>query len=158
MRIAQEDPAAPDIVTLLEAHLRDMRDTSPPESIHALDVDALRSPHITFLAARDDDGALWGVGALAELDPSHGEVKSMRTTPEARGQGVASAVLTRLIEIASERGYGAVSLETGAEDFFLAAHRLYERHGFVACGPFGTYGPDPHSRFYTLALPLRAAD
>lgn len=150
--ISIEDPSTPDIVALLEAHLQDMRDTSPPESIHALDVEALRKPHITFLAARDDKGALLGVGAIAQLDQAHGEVKSMRTHAEARGRGVAAAVLTQLLDIARERGYAWVSLETGAEDFFQPAHRLYERHGFARCGPFGSYVEDPHSRFYTLQL------
>ncbi len=149
MRIEREDPATPDVVSLLEQHLADMHATSPAESVHALDVDALRQPHIAFFAARDDAGALLGVGALAELDRDHGEIKSMRTTPAARGHGVASTVLARLLDLARDRGYARVSLETGSQDFFAPAHRLYERHGFVPCEPFGTYRPNPHSCFYT---------
>lgn len=152
MHIAIEDPASPDIVALLEAHLADMYATSPADSVHALDVQALRKPHITFVAARDGHDLLLGVGALAELDHTGGEVKSMRTAPTARGQGVAAAVLERLLAIARERGYARVSLETGSQDFFAPAHRLYERHGFRPCEPFGMYQPDPNSRFYTLAL------
>lgn len=152
MRIEREDPTTPDIVALLEQHLADMYATSPAESVHALDVEALRKPCIAFFSARDDAGLLLGVGALAELDRTQGEIKSMRTAPSARGQGVAAAVLARLLDLARDRGYVRVSLETGSQDFFAAAHRLYERHGFRPCEPFGAYRPDPHSRFYTLAL------
>lgn len=147
-----EDPATPDIAALLEAHLAVTRDTAPPESCHALDVQALRQPDITFLAARDDAGALLGMGALLNLGAGHGEIKSMHTVAGARGRGVAGAVLTQLLEIAREAGYARVSLETGAQAFFEPAHRLYERHGFTVCGPFDTYVDDPHSRFYTLLL------
>ncbi|MDN4477163.1 GNAT family N-acetyltransferase [Demequina sp. SYSU T00039] len=152
VRIAVEDPATDDVVALLSEHLADMHATSPAESVHALDVRALRAPHVTFLAARDHAGALLGVGALAVLGPDHGEIESMRTTPAARGRGVAAAVLARIVDLGRERGLARLSLETGTQDFFAPAHRLYERHGFVACGPFGSYRSDPHSRFYTLAL------
>lgn len=155
MRISIEDPGQPDIVALLERHLASTKDTAPPESCHALDLEGLRAPHITFMAARDDAGTLLGMGALADLGAGLGEIKSMHTSSEARGQGIAAAVLTQLIETAREAGFTRVSLETGAQDFFGTAHRLYERHGFTECEPFGTYKPDPHSRFYTL--PLTAA-
>lgn len=150
--IAIEDPSDPDIVELLSEHLADMHAESPPESCHALDVDALRAEHITLVAARDSSGELLGIGALAELDPTHGELKSMRTAHAARGQGVASAIVSRLLTIARERGYSHVSLETGSKEYFAAAHRLYARHGFTECGPFGDYRTDPNSRFFTLAL------
>ncbi len=152
MRIEPEDPATPDVVALLRQHLAVTKNTAPPESCHALDVDELRAPHITFLAARDDAGVLLGMGALAELGAGHGEIKSMHTASAARGRGVAAATLTRLVEIARAAGYARVSLETGSQDFFAPAHRLYERHGFTECGPFGTYVADPHSRFYALNL------
>lgn len=152
MRIEREDPATPDVVALLEQHLAVTRDTAPPESCHALDAGELRAPHITFLAARDDDGTLLGIGALADLGNAHGEIKSMHTALAARGRGIAAAVLTLLVEIAREAGYTRVSLETGTQDFFAPAHRLYERHGFTECAPFDTYVADPHSRFYTLNL------
>jgi putative acetyltransferase len=152
VHIAIEDPGTSDIVALLEEHLADMRAESPPESVHALDVDRLRAGHVTFLAARDSGGALLGVGALAELDPTHGELKSMRTAHSARGQGVAAAIVAALVDIARERRYERVSLETGAQEYFSAAHRLYERAGFVECGPFGSYDEDPNSRFFTLPL------
>ncbi|MGC4175849.1 GNAT family N-acetyltransferase [Demequina sp.] len=152
MLISREDPATADIVALLEEHLADMHAESPPESVHALDVQRLREPHVTFLAARDDEGRLLGVGALAELTADHAELKSMRTNRAFRGQGVAASVLSQLLAIASERGYERVSLETGTQQYFAAAHRLYERSGFTECEPFGTYAEDPFSRFYTLEL------
>lgn len=147
-----EDPAAPDIVALLGEHLADMHATSPAESVHALDVEALRAAHVTFVAARDATGDLLGVGALARLDPGHAEIKSMRTAAAARGRGVAAAVLGRLLELARDAGVTRVSLETGTQDFFRPAHRLYERHGFEPCGPFGSYAVDPCSRFYTRSV------
>ena len=152
MRIAIEDPSATDVVALLEQHLADMHAESPPESVHALDVERLRAPHVTFLSARDADGTLLGVGAISELTPRHGELKSMRTAPQARGRGVAGAVVEALLDLARERGYERVSLETGSHAYFAAAHRLYERAGFAECGPFGAYAPDPNSRFFTLEL------
>lgn len=152
MRVRVEDPAAPDIAALLEEHLADMASTSPPESMHALDLSGLRAASVIVVAARDEDGELLGIGALKELDPTHGEVKSMRTATHRRGTGVASALLGHLLEEARRRGYARVSLETGADAPFAAAHRLYERFGFEQCPPFSDYGPDPLSRFYTLAL------
>ncbi|HEY1133934.1 MAG TPA: GNAT family N-acetyltransferase [Nocardioides sp.] len=153
-----------DVVALLEAHLADMRAVSPPESVHALDLDALRSPDITFCVARAADGALLGVGALKELaGPAttgvggHGEIKSMRTAPAAVRTGVASHLLAHLLGLAAERGLGRVSLETGAEPFFDPARRFYARHGFVACGPFGDYAPDPNSVFMTRVVAAAAA-
>ena len=152
MRIEREDPATPDVAALLEQHLAVTKDTAPPESCHALDSDELCAPHITFLTARDDDGVLLGMGALADLGcgPRRDQVDAHGSG--ARGRGIAAAVLARLVEIARESGYARVSLETGSQDFFAPAHRLYERHGFTECGPFDTYVADPHSRFYTLDL------
>ncbi|MDN4476402.1 GNAT family N-acetyltransferase [Demequina sp. SYSU T00192] len=152
MQISVADPAVPDVVALLTEHLADMHATSPAESVHALDVERLRATHVTFLTARADEGGLMGVGALAELGDGHAEVKSMRTAHAHRGAGVAAAVLGALIEAARSRGCTRVSLETGTEAYFAAAHRLYERAGFTPCGPFGSYTEDPHSRFYTLAI------
>ncbi|GAA1735973.1 GNAT family N-acetyltransferase [Isoptericola hypogeus] len=165
MIIAPETPTGADVRALLDEHLADMFATSPPESVHALDHTALLAPSVTFLAARDDAGVLLGCGALAELAPGapdgagaagHGELKSMRTARAARGRGVASAVLARLLELAAGRGYARVSLETGTQEFFAPARRLYARHGFVECGPFGSYALDPHSVFMTLPLPAGA--
>ena len=155
--IAPESPTAADVRALLDEHLADMHATSPAESVHALDLSGLLAPSVTFLTARDD-GTLLGCGALSELEPTtstsagRGELKSMRTARPARGRGVASAVLDRLVALARERGYAAVSLETGPQEYFAPARRLYARHGFVPCGPFGSYSPDPCSVFFTLDL------
>lgn len=150
--VSLDSPARPDVLALLDEHLTDMYATSPACSVHALDHTALLAPSITFLTARDLDGTLLGCGALKELDAEHGELKSMRTTAAARGRGVASAVLGELLALAAERGYARVSLETGPQDYFAAARRLYARHGFTECGPFGDYALDPYSVFMTLEL------
>ncbi|MDH2445268.1 GNAT family N-acetyltransferase [Amnibacterium sp. CER49] len=152
MRVEPDDPRRPDVVALLVDHLADMHRESPPESVHALDVEALAAPGITFWSVRDDDGLLLGCGALKALGADEGEVKSMRTSGAARGRGVASRVLAVILDEAARRGYRRVSLETGPQDFFAPARRLYERHGFVACGPFADYREDPYSVFLTLAL------
>jgi putative acetyltransferase len=151
VQIAIDDPARADVSALLAEHLADMHATSPPESVHALDVSALQAPAVTFWTARSD-GVLLGCGALTQLDPAHGEVKSMRTTSAARGTGVGTALLLHLLAEARTRGYARVSLETGTQDYFAAAHRLYLRHGFTSCGPFGDYTEDPNSAYFTLTL------
>ncbi len=151
MQISVEDPAGAEVAAFLGEHLADMYATSPPESVHALDVAALRAPEVTFWTARSD-GALLGCGALKEIAPDHGEIKSMRTTAAARGQGVAAALLAHVVATAQQRGYVRLSLETGTEDYFAPARRLYRRHGFVDCEPFGDYVLDPHSVFLTREL------
>lgn len=165
VNIAPDSPAREDVRRLLDEHLADMFATSPAESVHALDHSALLAPSVTFWTARDDDGALLGCGALSELaadggvpadgavHPGHGEIKSMRTAAAARGRGVASALLTEIVAEARRRRYTRVSLETGTQDFFAPARRLYARHGFAECGPFGSYVLDPNSTFMTLELP-----
>ena len=152
MRVAPDDPLAPDVRALLAEHLAEMQRTSPPESVHALDPQALAAVGILFLSARDDDGALLGCGALKTLPASEGELKSMRTALSARGRGVASAVLGAVLGAARARGMTRISLETGAEPFFDPAVRLYLRHGFAPCGPFAGYTNDPNSRYLTLEL------
>jgi putative acetyltransferase len=145
-----DDPRRDDVRALLQQHLDDMHAESPPESVHALDLDALTAPGITFVAARED-GILLGCGAIKVLD-GHGEIKSMRTTDAARGRGVATAVLGWLLDEARRLGLARVSLETGTQEYFRPAVRLYHRHGFVECGPFGDYRLDPFSRFMTITL------
>jgi putative acetyltransferase len=152
VRIAPDDPLRPDVRALLEEHLADMRATSPPESVHALDAEALAAPGTVFLTARDDDGALLGCGALAPLPDGEAELKSMRTAPAARGRGVAAAVLQALVAVARARGERRVLLETGTQEFFAPAVRLYLRHGFTPCGPFAGYTDDPSSRYLALDL------
>ncbi len=142
------DPMADDVLRLLEGHLADMRATSPPESVHALDGDALVHPAITFWTAREGP-MLLGCGALKELNDMHGEIKSMRTAPEARRRGIATLLLSRILDEARTREYSRLSLETGSQDFFIPARSLYAAHGFVECGPFGDYRLDPNSVFMT---------
>lgn len=151
MRFELDDLARPAVRALIDEHLGDMRATSPPESIHALDHDQLRAEHVTFWTAWDEDGLL-GCGALKQLDAEHGEIKTMRTAPAARRRGVGAAVLGFLLAEARRRGYRRVSLETGSQDFFAPARRLYARHGFVVCEPFADYVADPNSVFMTLHL------
>ncbi|WP_105101849.1 GNAT family N-acetyltransferase [Microbulbifer pacificus] len=151
LKIVLDNLAGPEIAAFLQAHIDDMRATSPPESKHALDLDGLRHPEITFWSVYCD-GALVGCGALKELSAVHAEIKSMRTGADARGRGVGSAMLQHLIEEAKRRGYTRLSLETGSMAFFRQAHRLYQRFGFEPCSPFANYKEDPNSLFLTLAL------
>jgi putative acetyltransferase len=151
MRITRDDLTDPAVIDLLEGHVAQLRSISPPESSHALDLDGLRAPGVTFWAARDGDELL-GCGALAAVAPAHGEVKSMRTAPDAQRRGVARAVLREILAEARRRGLRRISLETGSDDFFAPARALYAAHGFIECGPFGSYRLDPHSTFMTLEL------
>jgi putative acetyltransferase len=151
MKIEIDDPGRADVQALLIEHLRDMHATSPAESVHALDVEALRAPAITFWTSRRD-GLLLGCAALKDLDPAHGEVKSMRTSAAARGTGVGRALLLHVIDAARSRGLARLSLETGTQDYFAPARGLYVASGFVACEPFADYGVDPFSAYFTLEL------
>ena len=153
MQIRLDDLRGPEIRALLEEHLRNMHELSPPESVHALDLDALRHPSITFWTAWEG-GELLGCGALKELDARHGEIKSMRTAMAHRGKGVARAILERIMAEARSRSYGRLSLETGSAVQFLPARRLYENFGFTCCAPFAQYTQDPNSVFMTRELAL----
>jgi len=148
LTIEVDDLTRPAVHVLLAEHLSDMRAGSPPESVHALDVDQLRHPSVTMVTAWVGT-LLLGCGALKDLGDGHGELKSMRTTVAARGRGIGAAVLAHLIGLADARGMRRLSLETGAEDQFAPARRLYARHGFVECAPFADYRPDPLSVFMT---------
>ncbi len=151
IHIATDDPARPDVHQLLSEHLADMFATSPAESVHALDHSALSHESITFWTAREDGGLL-GCGALKKLSAGHAEIKSMRTTASARGRGVATLMLEHIVAEAARLGYELVSLETGTEDYFAPARRLYARHGFTECPPFGDYTLDPNSVFMELTV------
>jgi len=151
MEIAVDDLRGPAIWKLLEEHLHSMTLHSPPESVHALDLEALRQPDVTVWTAREN-GELLGCGALKELDPSHGEIKSMRTSSPHLRRGVARALLRHIVDEAARRGYGRVSLETGSAAAFAPARNLYARFGFSVCGPFAQYVEDPHSVFMARAL------
>lgn len=151
VRIIKDDLRGPEIAGLLRAHLDDMREHSPPGSVHALNLDALRAPDISFWTAWAGD-ELAGCGALKALESSHGEIKSMRTAAAHLRKGVAAAILAHIINTANARGYRRLSLETGSSEPFLAAHRLYERFGFKPCDPFGDYSDLEFSRYFTLNL------
>ncbi len=151
MKIEIDDLSRPAIHALLEEHLRNMHALGPPESVHALDLDKLRRPEITFWSAWEGE-VLLGCGALMALGGGHGEVKSMRTPEARRRTGAGRVLLMHIIEVARERGYERLSLETGSVAAFVPAHRLYESAGFVVTGSFGTYAEDPNSVFMTLAL------
>jgi putative acetyltransferase len=151
MQIRLDDLTGPEIAALLAEHLREMYATSPPESVHALDLAKLRQPEITFWTVWDG-AALAGCGALKALDAVHGEIKSMRTATAYRRRGVGAKMLQHIIDEALHRGYRRLSLETGSMDYFAAARELYRRFGFVECGPFADYVPDPNSTFMTRTL------
>ena len=141
----------PAVITLLREHLGEFAQLSPPESVHALGLEALRHRDIAFWSAWEDQ-TLLGFGALKRLDDLHAEIKSMRTAREHLRRGVAAALLQRLLDEAARRGYRRLSLETGSAGEFAPAHRLYERFGFCACAPFAGYIEDPHSLFMTREL------
>jgi putative acetyltransferase len=136
---------------LIAFHLDGMHDTSPPESVHALDIDALRHPSVTFWSAWID-GELAGIAALKSIDAERGELKSMRVDDRFRGSGVGRALLRHLIAEARRRGMTSLWLETGSPDDFVPAQRLYESEGFTRCGPFDGYTEDPFSVFMTRTL------
>lgn len=133
---------------MLQEHLDDMRATSPPESVHALDLNGLRQPNIRFWTLWDDRN-LAGCGALKWLDAEHAEIKSMRTAATYKQQGVASQILQHLINDAKAAGVQRLSLETGSMTFFQPARSLYAKFGFELCGPFADYVLDPNSVFMT---------
>ncbi|WP_166423644.1 GNAT family N-acetyltransferase [Paraglaciecola sp. 20A4] len=151
MQIAVDTLSCDGVRGLLEEHLADMYATSPPESVHALDMQALKHESITFWSARENNRVL-GCVALKRLSDSHGEIKSMRSAPNARHRGVASALLQHLLIQANQKGLRRLSLETGTMDYFEPAKNLYRKFGFVECSPFADYSPDPNSCFMTLLL------
>lgn len=149
--ISIDDPRAEDVRTLLEHHRAFAVLHSSPEDVHALDVDALLDPAVTFFGFRLR-GQLLGVAALKRLDGRHAEVKSMHTAHAARGRGIGRALVDHLIAVARDRGFRRLSLETGAGPAFEPARALYAGAGFEPCGPFGDYRPSRNSSFMTLSL------
>lgn len=146
--IRRDDLSGPEIQALVREHMAGMLSNSPLESVHALPLESLRSPDITFWSVwRDDE--LCGCGALKELDRTHGEIKSMRTKPQFLRRGVGQAALNHIIEEAKVRSYSRLSLETGTGEAFKPALAMYARNGFELCDPFAEYKPDPFSVFMT---------
>lgn len=151
MNIVVDDLSGAQIAEFLGEHIKEMRAVSPMDSKHALDLDALRRPGITFWSVLDG-GTVVGCGAIKRLDAGHAELKSMRTAPERRGSGIASLLLEHILAEAGRAGFSRMSLETGSADYFVSARKLYEKFGFTYCEPFADYKPDPHSVFMTRTL------
>ena len=151
MRIVEDDLTGTEIRALLETHFAGMLANSPEGSCHFLDFDGLNAPDVTFWSIWDG-GSLAGCGALKELSPEHGEIKSMRTHTDHLRKGVGAMMLTHILSESRERGYRRLSLETGSTEAFTPALALYEAHGFQDCPPFGDYVEDPFSRYMTLQL------
>jgi putative acetyltransferase len=143
-----DEPAVSD---LLRMHLDEVRTKPTPGGAHVLDLTGLRHSSVTFWTAWRD-GALLGCAALKQLDPAHGEIKSMRTAPDQLRRGAGMALMAHIIGVARERGYRRLSLETGATPEFDAAQALYRQLGFTLCGPFADYAPDPLSRFMSRPI------
>jgi putative acetyltransferase len=151
MKIIIDDLTGPEVAELLEEHLQNMAMHSPPESRHALNLDGLRKPEITFWSAWENE-ELVGCGALKQLDEQHGEIKSMRTSSSHLRKGVAKRMLQHILEEAKKRNYRRLSLETGSMAAFEPARKLYSSFGFQECKPFSDYIEDPNSVFMTLEL------
>ena len=146
-----DDLSGSEVAALLQEHLESVALHSPPESVHALDLEALRAPGVTFWSVRQGS-ELVGCGALKELDATHGEIKSMRTASSHLRKGVAAALLEHMLNEARKRAYRRLSLETGSMEAFAAARALYARFGFEPCRPFADYVDDPYSVFMTKEL------
>ena len=154
MDIRVDDLSGPEIIRLLHEHLRGVALHSPPESVHALGLEALRNPDITFWSAWQDS-ELMGCGAIKELDSRHGEIKSMRTVSSHLRKGIAATLMHHILEEAERRSYERLSLETGSMDAFAPARSLYASFGFKPCGPFANYVEDPYSVFMTREVGSR---
>ena len=157
MNIIIDDLNSPEVHALLEEHLRGMRAASPPDSVFALDIDALRRPEITFFTARESGAegtdTLLACGAVKELDKQHGEIKSMRSSANHLRKGAGAAILRHIIDVATSRGYSRLYLETGSTPPFDPALAMYERFCFSRCGPFADYIENPFSVFMRLDIP-----
>lgn len=149
--IAEDDLAGEDVRALIALHLAGMHAESPACKVHALPLEKLRQPGVTFYAARVD-GEVAAIGAIKHLDPTHGELKSMRAAPAWRGKGVGEAMLLHLLGVARARGYTRVSLETGRTEAFAPAVALYRKYGFETCEAFADYVVDDFSQCLTLVL------
>jgi putative acetyltransferase len=151
LRIELDDVSRPPVLALLEEHLRNMYELSPPEHVFAFDASKLRAPDVTVWTAWRDE-LLVGCAALKELSATEGEIKSMRTPAALRRTGAGRALLTHVIDVARSRGYRVLYLETGRQPAFLPAQTLYSSVGFRLCGPFGPYRDNGNSVFMSLSI------
>jgi putative acetyltransferase len=145
VKVVVDDLSGPEIAEFLNEHLQEMRSTTPLESKHALDLDGLRKPEITFWSVMDGD-ALVGCGAIKRLDTGHAEVKSMRTRPTRKRSGIASLLLEHIITEAKRMGFTRLSLETGATEFFLPARRCTRSSGSITASRSRTTSPTRTAR------------
>ncbi|MGO9853950.1 MAG: GNAT family N-acetyltransferase [Acidimicrobiales bacterium] len=152
LEIAPGDARTEDVRALVERHLEFARAHTPPEFVFAVEAGDLADDRDVTLLCGRRDGRLLAIGALRELDPEQGELKSMHTAAEVRGRGIGTAMLAQLVALARQRGYRRVSLETGRSEAFAPARALYASAGFVECGRFGDYPEDGQSFFMTMAL------
>jgi putative acetyltransferase len=146
-----DDLSSEESQSIVREHMAGMLANTPIESVHALPFDKLKQPNITFWTAWIGS-ELCGCGALQRLDAQHGEVKTMRTRAKFLRKGVGQAVLSHIVNHATDTGIKRLSLETGSSDVFLAARAMYLNNGFGICGPFGDYKLDPYSVFMTKLL------
>ena len=151
MRIELDDLCRPQVLALLEEHLRNMYELSPPDKVFAFDASKLMAPEITFWTIWEDQ-TLLGCAALKELSTSAGEIKSMRTPKAMRRRGAGRALLAHILAVSRERNYSEVFLETGRHADFGAAQNLYRSAGFVPCGHFGSYRENSNSVFMSMRL------
>jgi putative acetyltransferase len=151
MVIVVDDLSSAQIAGFLHEHVQEMRSSAPLDSDHTIDLDGLREPGVTFWSAWDGESVV-GCGAIKSLDPVHAELKSMRTAPARKRNGIASRLLEHILTEAKRMGFTRLSLETGSAEFFSPARKLYEKHGFEYCEPFAAYKPDRNSVFMTRAL------
>ena len=151
MRIEIDDVSRPEVLALLEEHLRNMHEITPPGHVCAFDANKLRAPGIVLWTAWEDD-VLVGCAALQELSPMQGELKSMRTPAHLRRHGVGRALLNHILKVSRDRGYRELFLETGSHPAFTPAQTLYRSVGFRECGPFGAYKDNGFSVFMSLDL------
>ena len=155
LRIELDDLSRPPVIALLEEHLRNMYELSPPDQVFAFDASKLKAPGVSFWTAWNDE-LLLGCAALTELSSTEGEIKSMRTPNARRRTGAGRALLNHIIDVARSRGYRALYLETGRHFAFAPAQTLYGSAGFKRCGPFGSYRENGNSVFMSLSLSRRA--
>jgi putative acetyltransferase len=151
VKIVVDDLTGPQIAEFLDEHVQEMRSITPLESKHALDLDGLRQPDVTFWSVLDGDTVV-GCGAIKRLDADHAELKSMRTRSARKRSGIASLLLEHILAEARRMGFARISLETGSADFFRPARSLYEKYGFEYCEPFADYRLDPNSAYLTRTL------
>lgn len=151
IQVRQDDLSSEEVQALIAEHLSGMHSNTPAGQVHALDIERLRAPGVTFWTAWLD-GALCGCGALKELNSLSGEVKSMRTRAAFLRQGVGQAILDEIMRTARQRGYTHLFLETGTGPAFAAAHKLYLRNGFAWTGAFGDYTATEFNVFMAKAV------